>query len=171
MTAVSGILAGARITAAMLQGIAPLGALKTSDQSVTSSTVLVNDNALSVPVAANAGYLVFAMLDYEGGTQGAADLKFQWTGPSGATLVLSFVYYPTAGGVGANTNLAAITGLSVTRTAGTNGAGVTLPVFMFGTLRTASTAGTFQLQWAQNTSSATPTIVHAGSVVAAWELL
>lgn len=170
MTAVSQILAGQRLTAALLQGIAPLAALKGTDQSLTTNTTLQNDSALFLPVAANAGYFVVTYFAYEGGTQGSSDMKWQWTGPAGATLSLTDVYYPTSGGIGANTNIAAITGLSVVRTTGTDGAGVKLAQLMFGTLTTSSTAGTFQFQWAQNTSSATATIMHAGSAVAAWQI-
>lgn len=170
MTAASQILAGARLTAALLQGVAPLAAIKGTDQSVTSSTALVSDSALFLQVAANAGYFVVTYIAYEGFTQGSSDMKWQWTGPAGATLSLTDVYYPTSGGIGANTNIAAITALSTVRTSGTSGAGVKLAQLMFGTLTTGGTSGTFQFQWAQNTSSATATIVHAGSAVAAWQV-
>jgi len=169
VTALGSLLAAGRLTSAAIQGIAPLASIKALDESVTSSTTLQNDDALWLPVAANAGYFVLCWLDYQGGTQGSSDLKLQWTGPAGSSLSLSAVYYPTSGGVGANTNLSAITGLSTLIEAGTDGARA-LAMLMFGTLLTGSTPGTFQLQWAQNTSSATATTVHAMSALGAWQV-
>ena len=61
--------AGSRILAATLDQIAPLSAVKTSDESVTSSTALQNDNQLYVPLAANAYYAFECYLDDEGGTK------------------------------------------------------------------------------------------------------
>lgn len=143
----------------------PLTVTKTADQSVTSSTALVNDTALSVTVAANATYqLMDCVLFYNGAAQGTADLKFQFTGPAGSTLNMTALAFPTSGGFG-GTVFSGITGLSATRTAGTNGSSNTLPALLYGTLVTTATAGTFQLQWAQNTSNATATIIKAGSVL------
>ena len=168
MTALNQILSGSRLLAAAAQGIAPLAALKGTDQSYATTT-LGNDSALFLSCAANAGYFFFCYLDYEGGTQGSSDLKWQWTAPSGSTLSMSFIAYPTSGGVGANVNIGAITGLSTPRAIGTDG-GVKLGALMFGSLIIGSTAGDFQLQAAQNTSSATATIIHAGSVLAGWQV-
>ena len=170
MTALSQILAGARLAASAVQGIAPVPGYKGIDEPVTSSAALQNDDALFLPVAANATYLWVCYLSYEGGTQGSSDMKFQFTGPSGATASYTFIYYPTSGGVGANTNISRATGLSSVVTAGTDGAGVKLGLIMIGTLVTSSTPGSLRMQWAQNTSSGTATIVHAGSILAAWQV-
>jgi len=122
-------------------------------------------SALFLPLAANATYFFVCFLDYEGGTQGSSDLKFAWTGPSGYSIryLLSAI---TTGGAGTNGFLRAAAGASV----GTSGAGNTWGAVLTGTAGTGSTAGTLQLQWAQNTSSGTATIVHAGSVLAAWQI-
>ena len=50
----------------------------------------------------------------------------------------------------------------------TNGAGTLRAQVMKGSVFVGSTAGTLQLQWAQNTSSGTATIVHAQSYIAMW---
>lgn len=145
----------------------PLVGYKSADQSVTSSTVLINDSALLVPVAANALYLVTCYLSYEGGTQGSSDMKFQFTGPAGSAMSFNATYYPTSGGVGANTNLSRTTGLSSVVPVGTDGTGVKMPMVISGTFSTGAFTGNLQMQWAQNTSSATSTTMHAGSVLAA----
>src|SRR5258708_21076330 len=43
----------------------PLVAYKNADQSVTSSTTLVNDSALHLTISAGANYLMHCYLDYE----------------------------------------------------------------------------------------------------------
>ena len=152
--------AGSRILAATLDQIAPLSAVKTSDESVTSSTALQNDNQLYVPLAANAYYAFECYLDYEGGTLGSSDIQWGWSFPAGLTM-----RYQVVGGniTGATTYI----GTSVV-VGSTNGAGTLRAQVMKGSVFVGSTAGTLQLQWAQNTSSGTATIVHAQSYIAMW---
>lgn len=158
------IYAGARITADMLRSIAPLAAIKGADQSVTSSTTLVNDSGLWVPVDANASYLFACYLDFEGGTQGSSDIQWTWSGPSGYTLRYASGHI----GTGGTFDWSTYTG-SNTVIAGTAGAGNLQAAVMLGSLVT-SGAGTLQLKWAQNTASATPTIVHAQSILSLWRV-
>ncbi|HMG62693.1 MAG TPA: hypothetical protein VK599_07075 [Streptosporangiaceae bacterium] len=157
------IYAGQRVTAAYLDSVPPVVAVKTSDQQVTSHTSFVNDNTLKLPCAAGAIYMVMMELDYEGGTQGSSDIQWNWNLPAGATLRLFTAWNNTSGvaQVGMKTG-------STTVTAGTQGAANVCGAFMHGTLFCGSSDGTIQFQWAQNTSSATPTIVHAQSVLAMW---
>jgi hypothetical protein len=166
MTAVSAINAGGRITAAMLRGIAPLSAIKTVDETVTSSTALQNDDALFVSVAANASYLFQCNLIYEGGTLGSSDLKWAWTFPSGLTMTYDYMGITTAG----LTTIGLVATQASTVAGGTNGAAALRSMLMYGSVVASSTAGTLQLQWAQNTSSGTGTIVHAKSSLALWDL-
>lgn len=140
-------------------------AYKTSDQSVTSNTVVVNDNALYLPVEASATYLWLAVLDYEGGAPGASDMHFAWSLPSGATM--RYAVLAPAVGTPSTVTMAMKTETQ-TPQAGTDNAGVLEAVLMAGTLAVSTTPGTMQFEWAQNTSSTTATIVHAGSVLAAW---
>jgi hypothetical protein len=133
-------------------------AYKSADQSVTSSTTLVNDSALALAIDANATYMFQMYLDYEGGTLGASDFKFSFLLPATATLRYSHINPSTTGVVVCSTNTGA--GLTVP---GTGGAGALQGVTCLGTLNNGATPGTLQLQWAQATSSGTSTIVHAQS--------
>jgi len=152
--------AGSRITAALLNEIQPLNVIKPADQSVTSSTTLVNDNALSLPLAvANATYQFACYLDYEGGTLGSSDIKWTWTVPAGASMRYATTYTNTAGAIQGSITYVA----SSVPAAGTAGAGNLQALTMTGTLLVGATTGTLQLQWAQHTSSGTATIVHAQS--------
>jgi len=151
-------LAGSRLTAGLLTSGEPIQVIKPADQSLTSNATLQNDNALTLPVVANATYLFRCMLDYEGGTQGSSDIKWTWTLPAGATMRYWLGRTSTAG--------AALIGEATgaqTLTAGSSGAGNLNGILMDGTLIMSSTAGSITLQWAQNTSSGTATIVHAQS--------
>lgn len=139
--------------------LAPSGVVKPSDQSRTSNTTLGNDTDLVVSVLANAKYVFECYLDYEGGTINVSDLKWQWTVPAAATMRYQAFYISTANAIaGGSTQLG-----SDIITAGTKGAGVLMAVMMRGSVVVSSTAGNMQLTWAQNTSSATATIVHAQS--------
>lgn len=158
------INAGSRILASVLQGAIPNAVIKPTDQSVTSSTTLVNDADLVVPVAANATYLFFSYLDYEGAAAG--DLKISWVVPASATLRWAQIGQTTAS--------AATTGLTGTETTaysfGSDAAATLNALLMHGSLLTAGTSGSLQLQWAQNASSGTATKVHAQSFVALWRI-
>lgn len=158
--------AGGRITAALLAGIAPLAVIKGAGENVTSSTTLQNDDALLLSVVANATYLFFCWLDYEGGTQGSSDIKWTWSVPSGAAIRYGGFYIGTTGTLHGSSVITEATTVS----AGTNGAGNLTSAFMPGSLQTSSTAGTVQLQWAQNTSSGTATTVHGLSFLALWRI-
>lgn len=168
MSAAGLINAGGRITASEIRGVAPTAGYKTADQTVTSSTTLVSDTALVVPVAANAVYWFMLTVLYKGGTLGAADLKPGWLVPSGTTLAGS-----TSGlGTGSTAVLAGY----VTQAAwnpvafGTDGGSINLSFTVVGVAVTSATAGNLQFQWAQNTSSATATTVMKGSSLAAWQI-
>lgn len=143
--------------------LVPSAVRKGSDQSVTSSTTLVNDTALLLPVAATAAYYVLVTIIYQGAANGTGDLKWQWAVPSGTTISGRQASYFTSGvGVG-QSNLATFTQASVT-VSGTNG-GNTVPLDMALTVLTSSTSGNLQLTWAQNTSSGTATTIKAGSAM------
>ncbi len=159
------IAAGARILADTIAAIAPLCVIKPADESVTSSTVLQDDNALVLPVVADGTYIMVCYLDYEGGTQGSSDLQWEWALPASSTLRYTEIHTGLTGNIaGAATNLGSTIG-----TAGTDG-GNLRAVLMVGSLLVSSTAGNLQLKWAQNTSDSTPTIVHAQSFLAMWEI-
>ena len=161
------IQAGDEITADIISAIAPLCVIKSADESVTSSTTLQNDNQLLLPLlVANTTYKFECYLDYEGGTAGSSDLKWTWSVPSGATLRYQASFVNISGNQQVATTLKDTdTGIAETATAG-----VLKAVLMVGTLLVGSTTGTLQLQWAQNTSSGTATIVHAQSELTLWRI-
>lgn len=167
MTALGQILAGARVTAAMVQGVAPLAAYKGADETVSTGVgTLQNDDALLLPVQANATYMWMLWLVYEGGAQGASDLKTGWALPTGTTA--EFMRFGTS--TGGTAIFGIISNQTNTPTVGTAGSGSRLGALYGGTLATGGTAGTMQFQWCQNTGTATATTVHTGSVLAAWQL-
>lgn len=130
---------------------------KTSPQTVTSSTTLVNDTQLAITVSAGAAYWFELYLFYDGGTSGSSDLKLAWTFPSGMSMGYQCISRNNSG------QTAQIqTDVIVAQT---NGAGVPMALTMRGTVNVSSTTGTLQLQWAQNASSATATTVHTGSAL------
>lgn len=163
MSALGQVAAGSRVTAAMLRAVAPNAAYKGSAQGVTSSTALVNDSALFVPVLANAIYLFETVIQYVGGTQNSSDLKMMWSAPAGSVLAWSPTYLNTSGVLVAGI----ANGISATLIAGTSG---NRTITGFGSLAVGSTAGNLQLEWAQNTSNATATQVIAGSLLALWQV-
>jgi hypothetical protein len=140
----------------------PLVAVKPGDTSRSSTTTQTNDPDLTATVAANATYWVDMWLGYEGGTQGASDLKFGFAVPASATLRSSATYTGASGG--AITEVYYASG-GAALTPGTNGAGNIRGVSLRGTLITAGSSGTFALSWAQNTSSGTATVLHTGSAL------
>ena len=161
MTAIN---AGSRILASVMQGAIPNAVIKPTDQSVTSSATLVNDNDLLAAVAANATYLFFSYLDYEGAAAG--DLKISWVVPASATL-----RWAQIGQNSSSTATVASTGVETTSyTFGSDAAATLNALVMHGSLVTAGTSGNLQLQWAQGTSSGTATKVHAQSFVALWRI-
>jgi hypothetical protein len=133
---------------------------KSSDQTVTSSTTLVNDSQLKFAVAANETYIFQAWL-YTFAADGTPDIKVTFTGPSGSTLFWSSSQVIF--------NAAASTTLTVVAPGAT-----TADLFvdanlraiqLYGTIANGATAGDLQFQFAQNTSSANGTSVKAGSSI------
>jgi len=133
---------------------------KSADQSVTSSTTLVNDSQLKFAIAASETYL-FQLWLYVYTADGVPDIKLTCTGPSGSTLLWSpgqVILLPDA-----------------SQTAGTVQTGGTTASYfvdsnlrlitLFGSILNSTTAGDVQLQFAQNVSSATSTTIKAGSYI------
>ncbi|MGW3421283.1 glycosyl hydrolase family 28-related protein [Streptomyces phaeochromogenes] len=141
-------------------------ARKTADETVTSSTTLQDDDHLALAVESGHTYDFKVFMLVDGGVTG--DLKTAFTFPTGSTLHFTG-RGPTTGlasGSGGdcefNGRQSATSG-STTISFGTSGSrlGITLE----GILIVGSTAGSFQLQWAQNTSDGTGTTLKAGSYI------
>jgi hypothetical protein len=133
---------------------------KSSDQTVTSSTTLVNDSQLKFAVAANETYIFQAWL-YTYAADGTPDIKVTFTGPSGSTVLWSSSQVIF--------NAAAATTLTSVNPGGTSADlfvdANNRAIQLYGTILNGATAGDVQLQWAQNTSSANGTSVKAGSSI------
>lgn len=130
-------------------------ARKTADETVNNSNTLQNDDHLFVAVAANAVYDWKLVLHYNSGT--TPDLKIGWTVPTSTTMVWGGVIIDTSGAI---TVAAALTQSSVQAIGGTGSNA--FQVFT-GTVVTSTTAGTLQMQWAQNTTNLSDSKILAGS--------
>jgi hypothetical protein len=143
---------------------------KTADQSVTSSTTLVNDTHLTLTVAASASYTFELMLmaqsaggsaagDFKAGFTfpAAASCHFMGTGPNNADL---------PGSSSSNSN-----GEWIARNNATSGSstipygmsGIPIGIRMTGLLITGANSGSLRLQWAQGASDANATTLLTGS--------
>lgn len=124
----------------------------------TSNVTFSDDPDLSLPVEAGAVYEVWCSLLVHSSNPAAGDFKMKFTAPAGATLAATFWGYDAL----ATTNSNFVGGGLTLNTQASLGAGVATaepwnPVQLHGSLIIAGTAGSFTLQWAQNTSSATIT--------------
>jgi hypothetical protein len=131
--------AGITLTAAVLGG---QSAYKPTDQSLASSTTLQDDNALSLTLTANGIYRFLCWLYITGTT---AKVSFAFSGSA---------QWSTVNGGGVVTSSGSVSG--------SYAAGGWL---LAGTITAASGGDTLQLEWAQNSSSATATVVKAGSIL------
>lgn len=162
------VLAGGRILAGVIASVAPLCVIKGADESLTSSVTMQNDDALFLPVVANAAYMFDTYLLYEAASAiNTGGIAWQWAVPASATLRYQGVY--TRGTDGGNITGSSFTGATVVKGIG-QGAGGLCGASMTGSLITSGTAGTIQLQWAQGFSNATATIVHAQSFLTLWRV-
>jgi hypothetical protein len=130
----------------------PILKIKGSDQSFTSNTTLADDPDLQSAVEANAVYTFFFNLQQTAASGG--DLKTWILGPTGATANSGIIAQ-----LGANTTRGINSIVSLT------GSGFIVPLLWMGTLFTGVNAGTFKIQYAQNTSNGTATTVKAGSTL------
>ena len=135
-------------------------AKKASDESVTSSAVLQDDNDLNVPVGTTEKWHLQWRLWVTGNSTG--DFKMGWTFPASGTLAYLIVHTNTTGTV------TVFQEVDTSSPTGANNIGilstqmlVVADAYYVG----GGTAGTVTLQWAQSTSDATATVVKAGSVV------
>lgn len=170
------LLAGQRITAGLLSSMQPMVARKTSDTSRAATTTTTADPHLTFDIVANGVYIMDGWLKYDGAT--AADINIDWTAPSGC------LGEYTSWGSG-NASITATAGITLTsdtqsvrgymirtetndisqsRSFACLGTGLTpLTLFLKGTVRNGSTAGTYSLDWAQLASDATSTTVYTDS--------
>lgn len=138
-----------------------LGAYKTTNQGVTSSTALVNDNDLQVAVVANAVYRYELVLYYDG--DAAGDLKVSHTVPSGTTMLGTIVSLPSTASTVQDLQIESWTGSS--KQIGCLASGSPWTMTFTGLLTTSSTAGSLIVLFAQDTSNGTATRLLVGSYI------
>lgn len=151
---------------ANLTALAGAPVVKVTTESVTSSTVLQNDDELFWTIGAAGTYIVELDLFVLCASGQTGDIKFGFTFPAGN---LSFH------GIGADVSLAAGTTVSTGNWQGTRTAVSGTTALSYGTTSTSTTvvtirglfvataAGTLQLQWAQDVSNANAAQVLSGS--------
>jgi hypothetical protein len=136
-------------------------ARKTGSQSVSGSTVLVNDTQLFVSVTANGIYELSSLILYDGDPAG--DLQIGWSVPSGATLDYAAMGLAVAATLFTDDQTAYFNLTTVNPSLGAVGAGTTCAVRLIGLLVVGGTGGTCVFRFAQRTASATATRVLANS--------
>jgi hypothetical protein len=140
-------------------------ARKSSDESVTSSATLQDDDALVAAMGTSQTWLIQLNLVVTSAADNTGNIKVAFTVPAGATVhgwgAQGRINFGAATQDGDVRNFAEVTG-SVTATgfvACTDPTNLT----MWALVSTAGTAGNWQLQWAQNASSGNATTVESGS--------
>jgi len=131
--------------------------IKPTDETVTNSTVLQDDDALLFSALANTeyGFLLVVFAD----AASNADLKIAFTLPAGA----SGDWDPTS------TVPVAVDDITVGRLGAQVAVGTVTMFVLHGRITIAGTAGTCNLQFAQFTQQATVLTVHNGSFLTVWE--
>lgn len=143
----------------IISGGTPLTAVKTSDESVTSSTTLQDDDHLSVVLEPNRVYDFEAVIDYSSASA-TPDWKWLWSAADG-TFNFSMTHVGNGASSHQNNNENTI---ALTRTLAAN---IIHSTTAKGTIRTGGSGGTFKLTWAQAVSNATAVTTLAGSYMRA----
>jgi hypothetical protein len=156
--------AGDLITAAGLNAGQMHSVIKSTTETVTSSTALQDDNELIVPLEADATYYCVFLLALGGVS--AADVNTEYSFPSGAT-GFKFCQGPQIGSADrANTAMVSAThNLDTDRNYGATSTTSVPAMIEHVVVTNGSTAGNLTFRWAQNASSATGSVNLAGSAV------
>lgn len=134
--------------------VRPIYVIKAAQETVNNSVTLQNDDELVSPtLPANTVWEMELVIHCTSST--VADFKSAITLPAGATLNAALIYDSTS----LVTFLLTDTGAS----RATGGAAASISLIYRGILRIAATAGTAQLQWAQNTAEVSNTTVNVDS--------
>lgn len=157
------LAAGQRATAALLRSMLPQTVRKTADDSRSATTTYADDPHLVFAAEANAVYTMLGWIKYF--ADPTPDIKIQFSVPSGCLGEWGWNM------PGSTTAATGTTGYSIrTETNdvanGRTGYGTSDSQHMTpmgGLFRMGSTAGNIALQWAQNTSNATATVLYTDS--------
>jgi hypothetical protein len=137
---------------------------KSADESVQNSTTLQNDDHFSFAVGANETWVFEGWIIVFSSTA-TPDIKLAFTTPAGATLRWSGL---GAGNAGTDHEVISSSGAADSYQITSTG-GVRDTILVHGVVSTGATAGTLQLQWAQNTADASTSIVEQGSYLWAFK--
>lgn len=155
-------------TAVNTQIVQNLLVYKPSDESVTSSETIQNDDHLKFTVEPDTDYLVKAFIIVNGADGGG--IEFGWYGPSGAV----FDWCSNAFGDPADTGEPVSRrkqGMTNLPTCDLLGTGTDICIPAMGVLRVGENGGTFGFRWAQGNSNATRTLVKARSCLVVTKLV
>lgn len=158
-------LAGQKVRASEVNDLIPITVRLLADRTITSSTTLTAATGLAAVLDANTRYALTGYLAYTAAEGG--DLKVAFGAPTGTTGHWTLYAQDTAatGGVGSIVAKRAVAyGTGTTQTAaGDNTGPGHMSCLPRGYIATDVTAGTLQVYFAQNSSSATSTVLKAGS--------
>lgn len=133
---------------------------KLADETKTANTTFANDAELKFSMLVNKKYRIRGTIWFD--TTAAGDFKYQFVGPASPTLVRFERIDCVAGGTPAeNVPDTAYPTNKALAGAGTTGGYIRFEAIV----QNGASAGTFALQWAQNTSDAGNTTVYAGSYI------
>lgn len=137
--------------------------VKTADTSRANTAAYAADPHLVVPVLANTVYMVEVKGVYQAGATGS--IKFQMSFPTGATMEAGSWEYDPGTDEWAATTMSGTSPHSFV--VGLVGTGGNLPFRLNGSLHVGANAGNLSLDWAQNASNGTATIVRKGTALSA----
>jgi hypothetical protein len=140
----------------------PLIVRKTADETVNNSATLQNDDELLFAIAANEVWEFEFVIIHIGNT--TADIKFAVTCPAGATIQYRHIGKDASGTM--EEDMADASGEAVSAAGYTTNSITKVE----GIVANAGTAGSLQLQWAQNTKTVVNTKVLANSCLIAHKL-
>lgn len=135
-----------------------VAARKSADESISSDSTFSDDRDLVLALPASKTYIVTGMIFLK--TSSFPDFKYEWGGPSGATIKLGM-----NGGRDRSTNLLKheiTTAFNQSKAVIVTSSSVHMMPFS-GIVTIDTTAGNLVFRWAQNFSDLGPTIVEAGS--------
>lgn len=130
---------------------------KTSDESISNSAAMQDDDELLFAIGASENWVFKIWMIYQAGTTGDMDLAI--TTPSGSTVIYGILNDAV--------HVVATSSGGELFAAGDN---ENEQLVVYGTVVNSTTAGDVTLQWAQNVSNGTATIVRANSYLTAWRL-
>lgn len=137
-----------------------VGKVKASDQSVTSSTTLVDEATMQFAIGASESWIFTWTLSAV--FSAAGQIKVAVVTPAGATLLAVAHMHPNGIVPAFGTTTTSGTGIALVSALSTGGA-----VMVTATVVNGATAGTVRLQFAQNTSDGTATTIKAASSLVA----